>query len=219
MFAAFGCHPKKVHHSTPRAEHALRRYLSQPRTRALGEIALDFDIPTITSYQVMQQRVVFIRLLEMAIEYRKPVVIHCREAYEQLLPILMEMLPRHWKLYFHCFTGGWKVAKERLSLFPNSFLGITALVSYRNAVRCVEVREIAARVPLSRLVLETDSPYFVPQKLVHRISKKKSLHGNSSPSMVLEVAEEIASIRGIPMQEILVATCRNTRDLLYSLTC
>ena len=164
----------------------------------------------------MQQRVVFTRLLEMAIEYRKPV--HCREAYKQLLPILLEVLPRHWKLHFHCFTGGWKVAEEWLSLFSNSFLGITALVTYRDAVRSVEVWELAARVPLSRLVLETDSPYFVLEKLVHHTSKKKSLHGNSSPSMVLEVAEEIASIWGIPMQEVLMATCRKTRDL-YSLAC
>ena len=130
-----------------------------------------------------------------------------------------------WKCYpgtgnytFTALPGGWKVAEEWVSLFSNSFLGITALVTYHDAVRSVEVWELAARVPLSRLVLETDSPYFVLEKLVHRTSKKKSLHGNSSPSMVLEVAEEIASIRGIPMQEVLVATCRNTRDL-YSLAC
>jgi Tat protein secretion system quality control protein TatD with DNase activity len=78
------------------------------------------------------------------------------------LPYYFQMVPKNYKIHCHCFTGTYESAKKWMDMFPNLFIGLTPLVTYRTAT---STHEVARFIPLERLLLETDAPYFVPRKV------------------------------------------------------
>jgi len=113
------------------------------------------------------------------------------------------MVPTNHLIHRHCFTGPWAEAQEWLNLFPNLYIGLTPLVTFPNAK---EVHDTARNIPLDRLLLETDAPYFVPRKLQARCSH---------PGMAIHVAAQIAAMRflDISLADVLRATRKNTRKM------
>ncbi|KAK3588567.1 hypothetical protein CHS0354_026172 [Potamilus streckersoni] len=202
VWLAFGCHPKMATDFTPWAEQSLQECLQHPKVVALGEIGLDYS-GKFRQHEALQKDV-FRRQLRIALEMSKPLVIHCRDAEEDCLRILREMVPSDYKIHCHCFTGYYENAKLWMEAFPNLYIGLTPLVTYNNAAPS---HNLARFLPLSKLLLETDAPYFIPKQ----VPKKEVVF--SHPGFAVTVAEEVARIKEIPVDIVLNAARINTRDM------
>jgi len=173
---------------------ALKGLAAHPRAVAVGETGLD----CVKHYSSLpNQKELFVRHLEVALEVDKPVTIHCREAHGDLFPILRAHAPLRGVI--HCFSGGWADAERYLGL--NFYLSIAGPITYPGAK---ELRETVQRIPLDRLLVETDCPFLPPQKF--RGQRNES-------SYVRYAAEEIAVIQGLPVEEVMDTTSRNARNL------
>jgi TatD DNase family protein len=187
-----GIHPHDA--DKPGDVGALRALAAHPRAVAVGETGLDF----VKNYSsVPNQKELFVRHLEIALESDKPVTIHCREAHGDLFPILRAHAPLRGVI--HCFSGTWAEAERYLGL--NFYLSIAGPVTYPSAR---ELRETVQRIPLDHLLVETDCPFLPPQRF--RGQRNES-------SYVRYAAEEIAVIQGLPAEEVMAATSRNALTL------
>ncbi|KAK3786201.1 hypothetical protein RRG08_020344 [Elysia crispata] len=206
VWLALGCHPKNAASFKPSSLDGLRKMLcSLPNVVALGEIGLDYS----GEFQKLAdvQRDALVPQLELAVELNLPLVIHCRDADDELLEILQRHVPPDHKIHRHCFTQDLSTAQRWLDAFPNMFIGFTPVITYRSAQ---DPAIAASQIPLDRLLLETDAPYFVPGNIKDR--KIKITH----PGFALFTAEKIAELRGVPVDDILVA-CRNNTSKMYGI--
>jgi len=165
---------------------------SDERVVAIGETGLDY-------YRVegdtQWQRERFRTHIRAARRLAKPLVIHTRAAAEDTLRVMREENAAEVGGVMHCFTETWEVAQAAMELgFHISFSGI---VTFKNAK---ELKEVARRVPMERMLVETDSPYLAP--VPHRGKPNQ-------PAFVKHVAEEIAQLRGIPFEDVARATTDN----------
>ncbi|CAL1299058.1 unnamed protein product [Larinioides sclopetarius] len=199
VWGAFGCHPKQAKYYNRDVERYLEHALDHPKVKALGEIGLDYSKNNERSKK--EQHSVFRRQLKIAQSRKMRVVIHCRDADDDAIEIMHEILPKDAIFHLHCFTGSWEKAQKWIENFPNVHIGITNLVTFPSAV---ETHEVARHLPLNRLLLETDAPFFIPKK-----APRGTRH--SHPGMAIHVAAQIAAIKDIPVDEVLQATCNNTR--------
>lgn len=183
IYAAIGIYPHDTAILEEQGLSPIREMLKHPKVRAVGEIGLDYY------YDIMPKAIQqkwFHAQLEMAEEFDLPVVIHCRDAIQDTLSILKEH-PKNTGI-FHCYSGSVESLKEVLKLGFSISMG--GVVTFKNAR---VAKEVAAAVPLDRLMLETDSPYLAPTP--HRGKRNCSLY-------LSEVAKEIAAIRGMDPAEI-----------------
>ncbi len=192
VWFAAGIHPQAA--DNPGDLGALRALAAHPRAVAVGETGLDF----VKNYSsVPNQKDLFVRHLEIALEADKPVTIHCREAHGDLYPILRAHAPIRGVI--HCFSGTWPDAENYLGL--NFYLSIAGPVTYPSAK---DLREVVQRIPLDRMLLETDCPFLPPQKFRGK---------RNEPSYVRFAAEEIATVQGLSVEEVMATTSRNARNL------
>ena len=190
IFASAGVHPD--HTGAEPTEAELRSAGSADKVVAIGETGLDYYR---ASGDLEPQRSRFRRHIRVARELKKPLIIHCRQAADDLLRIMAEEGARDVGGVMHCFTESWEVAARAMEMdFRISFSGI---VTFRNAA---PLREVAVRVPLDRTLVETDSPYLAP--VPHRGK-------TNEPSYVRHVAAALAELRGLPLSEIAAATSAN----------
>lgn len=201
VWGTFGIHPHNAKYYNDKLETAISTCLSHPKCVAYGEIGLDYSqhSPSDTG----TQKSILRHQLQQAVMFHKPVVIHCRDAYDDLLEILTSSLPSDYQVHLHCYSGAQEVAKRFMDHFPNLYIGITANVTYP---KLKNVHNTVAILPLNRLVLETDAPYMLPDNL------PKSYRWSNS-SMILNVAKEISIIKGTPLDEILESARANTKAL------
>ena len=191
--ACVGIHPHDAVTWTERAHEELRRLAADPDVAAVGEIGLDYHYDH-SPRDV--QRSVFARLVGLAREVRKPIVVHTRSAADDTLSILEREGARHVGGIIHCFSEDRAFATRALDLgFDLSFSGI---VTFKNAGA---VRDVAAWAPLDRVLVETDSPYLAP--VPHRGKR-------CEPGYVVYTARCVAELRGIALQELCAATLANT---------
>lgn len=160
---------------------------AQPLTRGLGEIGLDYHYD-FSPRDVQQQ--VFREQIQLASRRRLPVVIHTREAEDDTFRILADEQAATG--VFHCFTGDRAMAQRALDI--GFHISLAGIVTFPKAL---ELKEVARMVPLDRLLIETDSPYLAP--VPHR-------GGRNEPALVVRVAEVIAELRGVTVDEISRAT-------------
>ena len=193
LFATAGVAPHHVLETNENDLAAVREMLSEEVVVAVGEIGLDYhyDMP------LDKQRELFAHQLEWAVEFQLPVVIHSREAEDDVLFSLREK--KCSRGVIHCFTEGPNMARGAVKLgFYVSFAGI---LTFKNAH---ELRAIAAEVPLERILIETDSPFLAP--VPYRGKRNE-------PAFVVEVARTIAELHGISLEEVGRITSENTRRL------
>ena len=197
MYACAGVHPENLEGLPEDYLTQLTALLEHPKVVALGEIGLDYhwDIPK------DEQKRVFEEQLRLARELDVPVVIHDREAHGDVTELLRRYRP---KGLMHCFSGSVEMLKEVMRLGLSISLGGT--VTFKNARVPVEV---AAAVPLDRLLLETDSPYLSP--VPNRGKRNDS-------SNIAYTAARIAEIRGMDAQELIDITTENAMKL-YNINC
>ena len=207
VWATFGTHPHNArYYQSSSLEDKMLAGLSHPKCVALGEIGLDYAPHSPSTPEV--QRSVLTRQLELAVQLEKPVVLHCRDAEDDLFDILSSTVPAEWKIHLHCFTGALEMARKFLKTFPNLYVGVCGNVTYDSN----RVRALAAGLPLERLLLETDAPYMVPRNLPQHLRGNKFSH----PSFAFYTAREIAKIRHMHVGDVLKSLRENTR-LMYGI--
>lgn len=195
IYASVGIHPHDAKNAEIHYLQSLQELAKHPKVVAIGEIGLDYHYD-LSPREI--QRQILIEQLALAERLVLPVILHDREAHGDLLAILKERPERERPGVLHCFSGSWEMAKICLSL--GYYIGIGGSVTFKNAVKTVEV---AQKVPLDRLLIETDSPYLAPHP--HRGKR-------NDPSLVRHVAEKISEIRAISLEETAAATLSNAVD-------
>jgi TatD DNase family protein len=191
VYASVGVHPDHEDCTEPTVEQLLA-LADHPKVVAIGETGLDYFR---LSGDLEWQRERFRTHIRAARGCHKPLVIHTRSAADDTLRIMREENAGEAGGVMHCFTESLAVAEAAIELgFYISFSGI---VTFKNAVA---LREVAAVIPLERMLIETDSPYLAP--VPHRGQ-------TNQPGYVKHVAEEIARVRGIPVETVGEATTEN----------
>ncbi|XP_054831189.1 putative deoxyribonuclease TATDN2 [Eublepharis macularius] len=202
VWGAFGCHPHFARHYTDLHERNLLQAMRHPKAIAFGEMGLDYSYKCST--EVPTQHKVFERQLNLAVSLRKPLVIHCRDADDDLLDIMKKCVPKDYKIHRHCFTGRYSVIEPLLDYFPNMTVGFTALLTYPSAN---EAREAVKKIPISRIVVETDAPYFRPRQV------PKTACQYSHPGVALHTVKELARLKEVPLSIMLAVLRRNTNKV------
>ncbi|CAG8622498.1 7121_t:CDS:1 [Funneliformis mosseae] len=206
MYLAAGVHPHNAKDYNDYVENNMMSILKHPKCVALGEIGLDYHYKN--SPKDIQKRVL-IKQIDKAIELEKPIVIHTREAEEDTWEILSNHVPKEWKIHVHCFTDSPQFAKKLLDHFPNLYIGITGVVTFGSAKNTQNI--IKCIVPLNRILLETDAPYMIPSKLNR--NKKSNKVTICHSGMIPLVAEKIAQLKGIELDEVMRHARENTRNM------
>lgn len=192
IYGAVGMHPHDASDLDGASIQELRKLAAKPKIVAIGEIGLDYYWNH--SPHDVQQRV-FRRMIDLAREVNLPIVIHDREAHEDIFRILKEEKAVEVGGIFHCYSGSWPLAQEAMSM--GFYISIAGPVTFHNAKKTVEV---VKEVPLDYLLIETDSPYLAP--VPYRGKRNEPAH-------VVKVAEMIAQIKGLPIEEVGRITTEN----------
>lgn len=209
VWGSFGVHPHNAKYYSDSLQERLVRCLEHPRCVAFGEVGLDYSRHTESDGET--QRNVLRRQLDLAVGLvRKPLLIHCRDAEEDLLELLSAAVPSDWKIHLHCFTGKLALANKFLDSFPNLFIGVTGIVTMETDRCNNNVRQIAAELPLERLLLETDAPYNVPRNLPKSHAPRCPI---SHPAFITHIAEEVADLRQTSLDDVLRETRKNAKSL------
>ena len=199
IYAAVGSHPDAADEVNEAVLDEYRMLCKQnPKIKAIGEIGLDYhyeDIPR----QLQQQA--FRAQMALAAEVGLPAIVHERDAHEDGMKIVEEF-PSVTGV-FHCYSGSLEMAKWLVN--RGWYIGFTGVLTFKNARKALEV---AAGIPLERLVLETDCPYMAPEPF-----RGKRNH----PGNLYRMAERLAEIRGLPVEEIRRITLENGKRL-YRIT-
>jgi TatD DNase family protein len=188
---AVGIHPNYTHEASVDELPKLRALQADASVVALGEMGLDYH----HAFSTKERQLSFFEpQLQMATEVGKPVVIHSREATDDTLAVLRGF-PRV-RAVFHCFTGSPDEARKVLA--AGHFVGFTGAVTFK---KNDALREAAALTPLDRMFVETDAPYLSPEP-------KRSQKTNE-PALVMHVAETLARVKGVSVEEIDRLTTKN----------
>lgn len=190
-----GIHPEVV-------KEDWKKELSQAETRlrsnpgkyvAIGEIGLDYYWDR--TY-IEQQKQAFRIQLEWALEYKKPVSIHVREAFQDLMEVIHSVKPSGWKGVIHCFSGTLADAEEAIG--RGFLLGIGGVLTFKKST----LPEVVSQIGMEHFILETDSPYLAP--VPYRGKRNES-------AFVVEVARKLAQIKGLTLEEVAEITTRNAQ--------
>ena len=204
IFASAGIHPHDANTVNEASLKKLEELAQHYKVIAIGEIGLDFFKST-TSREIQIQAFKF--QLELAENHNMPIIIHCRDAYNDLLDILKEYKTSDWNGVVHCYTASWEIAKEFVDL--GFYVGFTGIVTYYNDKTKKgdyepEIYRTIKNMPLDRILIETDCPYLSP---VPERGKR------NEPLFVKNVAEKIAQIRKMSFEEIEKQTSENAIKL------
>ena len=196
IYATVGVHPHDVEEINDKALDQLAQWCKHDKVVAVGEIGLDY-FRSQTSKEM--QAYAFAAQLDVARQMHMPVSIHDRDAHGDV----MRMLKNEGKGLsgiLHCFSGSWEMAKELIKM--DYYIAIGGAVTFKNAAK---LPEIAANIPLEYLLLETDCPYLAPHP--HRGTRNE-------PANIRPIAEFIANIRGITLEELAAATTANAARIM-----
>ncbi|KAM9483242.1 putative deoxyribonuclease TATDN2 [Clarias gariepinus] len=202
VWGAFGCHPHFAKEYNSRYEQSIMGAMRHPKTVAFGEIGLDYSHKNTTHPNT--QKKVFERQLRLAVSLDKPLVIHCRDADDDLLDVMKKCVPRDYKIHRHCFTNSYSVIEPFLSEFPNLHVGFTALLTHPKAK---DPRDAVRKIPLDRILLETDAPYFRPRQVPQAVCRF------SHPGMGVHTLREISILKGELFSNVLQKIRGNTTHI------
>ncbi|MDQ0209174.1 TatD family hydrolase [Alkalicoccobacillus murimartini] len=196
LYAAVGWHPVDAIDMTDKHLEWLEELSAHPKVVALGEMGLDYHWDK--SPKDIQKEV-FIKQIHLAKKVNLPIIIHNREADQDIVDILEAEGAKDVGGIMHCFGGSVEIADRCLAM--NFYISLGGPVTFKNAKR---PKEVAKHVPIEKLLIETDCPYLAP----HPNRGKRN-----EPGYVKLVAEEIADLRGISYEELAQHTTRNANEL------
>jgi len=195
IYAAVGSHPDVADEVN---DAVLARYrtlcLENPKVKAIGEIGLDYhyeDIPRDIQLRAFRAQMALAKELDL------PVIVHEREAHEDGMQVVREF-PEVTGV-FHCYSGSAEMAKQLVK--KGWYIGFTGVLTFKNARKALEV---AASIPLDRIVLETDCPYMSPEPFRGK---------RNDPGKLYRMAEKLAELRGLPVEQIHAITTENGKRL------
>lgn len=195
IYASVGVHPDHELEDEP-TQSELVRLAQHPKVVAIGETGLDY-------YRLQGdlewQRMRFRTHIRAAVECNKPLIVHTRSASADTLRLMQEEGADQVGGVMHCFTESLEVAQAAIEM--NFYISLSGIVTFKKAL---ELKEVASRIPLERMLIETDSPYLAPVPFRGKLNQ---------PGYVKYVAEEIAKLRGITADEVGEATSANFRKL------
>ncbi len=194
FYASVGCHPHDVKGMDDETLLMFKSLSKKPKVRAIGEIGLDY-FRNLSPRD--EQKYWFKRQIELAHEVKKPIIIHDRDANEDVMRILKEENAFELGVLMHCFSGSLELARQYVKL--GAKLSIAGPVTFKNAKKLVD---IAREIPLEYLMVETDAPYLTPEPF--RGKRNES-------SYVKYTAQKIADIRGIDLEAVAEATMNNAK--------
>jgi TatD DNase family protein len=194
VFSSVGYHPHHAADTDLQVLRELEGLVSEPKVVAWGEIGLDFY----RRYSPPDRQVeAFRQQLEMAMDLDLPVIIHDREAHAELIEILGQMTKGGAKGVIHCFSGDYDMAMLLIEM--GYHISIPGTVTYKKAL---QVQEVATRIPLERMLIETDAPFLAP--VPHRGKRNE-------PFFVTYTARKIAELRNMDFQEVAIQTSENAK--------
>ena len=192
IYATIGIHPHESKDASEKYLSKIESYSNHQKVVAIGEIGLDYYYNFSDS---KIQKVVFLEQLKLAKKLNLPSVIHCRDAYEDLLEIIIES--EHDKGVIHCFSGDLEFANKIINLgYYISFTGMITFVK--------ELEDVIKNISLNHILIETDSPYLAPVPYRGKINE---------PAYVEKVAEKIAEIKNLSAKEVIDITTNNANVL------
>lgn len=196
VYATVGIHPHNVQgvdHSTYRT---LAKLCADPKVVAYGEIGLDY----VKQYAPQDMQLEhYKRQVDLAQKMALPLVIHDREAHDDILQVLVSRKPFPAGGVMHCFSGDWSYAQKVLDL--GFLVSIPGVVTFNKAAI---MQEVARKIPLDKLILETDAPFLAPDPLRGK---------QNIPEYVLFTAQKIAELRGLSLEEVARTTTENALKL------
>lgn len=195
MHCTVGIHPHESASMQPDDLDKLRQLAEQPKACAIGEIGLDYHYDFVDR---STQNRVFSEQLALAARMALPVVVHCREAFDDCLAMLADHPAAESAVVFHCFSGD--VAQAERLIDRGYFISFTGVITFKNAE---QVRRAAQHAPLDRIMIETDSPYLSPEP-------QRKVWPNE-PSLLVHTAAKLAELRNVTPQEIAEVTTQNCR--------
>jgi TatD DNase family protein len=194
-FAMMGLHPCSVKENWRDELALVEKHLSERGFAGIGEIGIDlFWDKTF----IKEQEEAFRGQIELANRYKLPIVIHSRESFEEIYRILLETKKKNPCGIFHCFTGNADQAKRAVDI--GFYLGIGGVVTFKNS----GLDKVVAEMDLQNMVLETDAPYLAPVPFRGK---------RNVPAYLLKVAEKIAEIKNISVDEVAEVTTENSKKI------
>lgn len=195
VYISFGVHPHEASKASKNDLEKLEMLLQNKKTIALGEIGLDYHYD-LSPRNI--QRELFLKQLDIADNYNKPVIVHCRSAYEEMITMFKnyKKIPRG---VIHSYAGTVEEAKTFLDM--GFYIGIPGTVTFPKSDK---VKEVVLETPIEKLLIETDCPYRAPQKFRGK---------RNEPAYVVEVLKEVAVIKNISFEEAAKITTANALKL------
>ena len=194
IYASVGTHPDTADEVNEEVLEVYRQMCRHEKVKAIGEIGLDYYYETIHRDAQMKA---FRMQMALAQELDMPVIVHERDAHIDGMTIVKEF--PQVKGVFHCYSGSAEMARQLVDL--GWYIGFTGVLTFKNARKAVETTQ---QIPLERIVLETDCPYMAPEPY-----RGKRNHPGYLPRM----AEKLAEIRGLPVEDVIRITTQNAKRL------
>ena len=194
LYGSVGSHPDSANEVNEEVIEAYRKLCRHEKVKAIGEIGLDYyyeDIPREIQKQAFRMQMALAKEVDM------PVIVHEREAHDDGMRIVKEF-PGVTGV-FHCYSGSAEMARQLVNM--GWYIGFTGVLTFKNARKAVET---AASIPLDRIVLETDCPFMAPEPYRGK---------RNDPGYLIKMAEKLAQIREISVEEAIFATTENAKRL------
>jgi len=195
LYGAIGIHPLNALNVSDDDFLFLEKNIVSDKIVAIGEIGLDYHYENVIKDK---QKEVFVRQIEIAIKYNKPVIIHCRDAFSDMINILKQYKGKI-KGVIHCFSSSLEIALEIINL--GLYIGIGGIVTFKNANNIINVIK---NIDLKYVLLETDSPYITPEPYRGK---------QNEPSNIVEIANKISEILDVDISLIRDVTTSNATTL------
>lgn len=193
VFLMMGLHPTHVKDNYLDELQMVEQELASRKFVAIGEIGIDLYWD---KTHLKEQQIAFRRQIQLAKKYKLPIVIHCREAFDEIFEILEEEKSADLFGIFHCFSGTYEQALQAICY--NMKLGIGGVVTFKNG----KIDQFINQIDLSHIVLETDSPYLAP--IPFRGKRNES-------SYIVNVVDKLAALYGVSSEEIAIQTTENSK--------
>jgi TatD DNase family protein len=194
MYAAIGIHPHDARTVTADTLEELRALAQHKKIVAIGETGLDYHY-NFSPHD--EQKSVFAEQLKIAAELELPVIIHCREAFEETIEIL-EQFKDAKKAVFHCFSG--EASQAKIILDKGFYISFTGVITFKNAEA---IREAARVVPMDRMMVETDCPYMSPEPM-----RKQKIN---EPALMVHTAKCLAELKGMSLGDFAEAVTATSK--------
>ena len=195
LYATVGIHPSEAKTWTDASYQYFKKIANHEKVVAIGEIGLDYYWDK--SFNDIQKEVLK-EQIKLAKELHKPIVIHDRDAHQDTLNILKDTNASEVGVVLHCFSGSVEFMKECIK--EGYFISLGGVVTFKNAIKA---KEVAKEIPLDRLMLETDAPYLTPVPFRGK---------TNYPYYIPLIAQEIANLRGISVDEVALETTTNAKN-------